>query len=105
MLPLSHLLHQTRSLKRGDVLFQQGDEATAIYSIEKGRVRLVRRTFDGHPVLIHTALAGEFLAEASLFADTYHCDAVASEPSRVQVYPREAVLKEIRSNSTIAMHH
>ncbi len=103
MPPLSHPSRQTRSLRQGEALFRQGDEAIAIYWVERGRVRLERRTFDGCSILIHTALAGEFLAEASLFADTCHCDAVAAEPSLVYFYPRAAVLNLIQSDPATAM--
>jgi CRP-like cAMP-binding protein len=69
-----------RVLAPGELLFRQGDPATAIYKVESGRLRLIRRTVDDHLVTLHTARRGEFFAEASLFADAYHCDAVAAAP-------------------------
>ena len=103
MPPFNDLAPQTRCLDEGEALFQQGDEAIAIYWVEQGRLHLKRCTFDGRAVLIHTAHAGEFLAEASLFADSYHCDAVASEGSVVHVYSRAAVLNMIQSDPAVAM--
>jgi CRP-like cAMP-binding protein len=101
-MPLDQVAAETRRIGKGEVLFRQGDAASAIFWVEKGRVRLERRTFDGRLVLIHTALSGEFLAEASLFSDTYHCDAVAIEPALVRVYPRGAVLRTIQSDAAVA---
>jgi CRP/FNR family transcriptional regulator, dissimilatory nitrate respiration regulator len=81
-----------RTLAAGESLFKQGEPATAIYKIESGRLRLVRRTVDDHLVVLHTARTGELFAEAALFSEVYHCDAVAAVPSVVRVYPK-AVLR------------
>ncbi len=94
---------ERRSLRRNEALFSQGDEVTAIYFIEAGRLRLERRTFDGRSLILGNTPAGEFFVEAALFADTYHCDAIASEPSRVRVYPKAAVLNALRADSAGAM--
>src|SRR5438034_1294974 len=94
---------ERRSLARNEVLFRQGDKVTAIYFVEAGRLRLERRTFDGRLLILGTTPAGEFFVEAALFADCYRCDAVATEPSRVRVYPKAAVLNAFCENPTGAM--
>jgi CRP-like cAMP-binding protein len=103
MLALDQQALERRSLARNEVLFRQGDEVTAIYFIEEGRLRLERRTFDGRMLFLGSTPAGEFFVEAALFADTFHCDAVATEPSRVRVYPKAAVLDALRSDPASAM--
>jgi CRP/FNR family transcriptional regulator, dissimilatory nitrate respiration regulator len=94
---------ERRSLTRNEVLFRQGDKVAAIYFVEAGRLRLERRTFDGRLLILGITPAREFFVEAALFADIFHCDAVASEPSRVRVYPKAAVLKALRADSASAM--
>jgi len=47
---------------------------------------------DGFVLTLHVARPGESFAEASLFADRYHCDAIAETASRVAVYSKAAVL-------------
>ena len=91
-----------RVLAPGDLLFRQGDQAVAIYKVESGRLRLIRRTVDDHLVILHTARRGEFFAEASLFADAYHCDAVAAAPSSVRVYPKQIVMEAMRTDPALA---
>src|SRR6516164_259782 len=91
-----------RVLAPGELLFRQGDPAVAIYKVESGRLRLIRRTVDDHLVILHTARRGEFFAEASLFAETYHCDAVAAAPSRIQVYPKAMVTEALRTDPVLA---
>src|SRR5712692_4957883 len=92
-----------RSLARNEVLFRQGDKVTAIYFVEAGRLQLERRTFDGHRLVLGTTPAGEFFVEAALFAETFHCDAVAAEPSQVRVYPKALVLSALRTDPANAM--
>lgn len=91
-----------RVLALGELLFGQGDRASAIYEVESGRLRLIRRTVDDHLVILHTARRGELFAEASLFAEAYHCDAVAAAPSRVRVYPKAIVMEALRADPALA---
>jgi CRP-like cAMP-binding protein len=70
--------------------------------MESGRLRLVRRTLDDHLVTLHTARRGEFFAEASLFAEVYHCDAVAAAPSGVRLYPKATVMAALRTDPALA---
>lgn len=90
-----------RVLGAGETLFRQGDRATAIFEVEQGRLRLIRHTIDNRLVTLHTARAGELFAEAALFADRYHCDAVAAVDSRVRVYPKRALLAAFRSDAAL----
>lgn len=94
---------ERRSLARNDVLFRQGDKATAIYWVETGQLRLQRTTFDGRSLVLNTTPAGNFFVEAALFADTHHCDAVATEPSQVRVYPKAAMLQALHNEPASAM--
>jgi CRP-like cAMP-binding protein len=83
---------RSRSLVAGERLFSQGQEADGIYFIEAGIVRLERRTIDGRLIVVHTGREGQFLAEASLFSDVYHCDATAAAPSAVRFHPKRLLL-------------
>jgi CRP-like cAMP-binding protein len=103
MLGLDQQALERRSLARGEVLFRQGDKVTAIYFVEAGRLRLERRTFDGRLLVLGTTMAGKFFVEAALFADIFHCDAVATEPTQVCVYPKAAVLDALRADPANAM--
>jgi CRP-like cAMP-binding protein len=81
-----------RSLASGQPLFRQGESVSALYRLESGRLRLVRHTENGTEVVVHLARPGETFAEASVFADAYHCDAVAETASRVAAMPKVAFL-------------
>ena len=90
-----------RELSLDERLFQQGDTASAIFEVVSGRVRLVRRTIDDHLVALYTARPGDLLAEAALFSDIYHCDAVAAAASRVRVYPKRPLLSALRKDPAL----
>jgi len=103
MLGLDEQTLERRTLARNEVLFRQGDKAAAIYFVEAGRLHLARRTFDGRLLILGVTSAEQFFVEAALFADTFHCDAVATEPSRVRIYPKPAVLTALRADPANAM--
>ncbi len=94
-------LSKLRTLDADEILFRQGDRANAIFEVDAGRMRLVRHTVDSHPVTLHTARSGDLFAEAALFADRYHCDAVAAAPSRVRIIPKRALLSAFRNNPAL----
>ena len=103
MLGLDELTLERRSLARNEALFRQGEKVTAIYFVEAGRLRLERQTFDGRSLVVGTTSSGKFFVEAALFADIFHCDAVATEPSQVRIYPKAAVLNALRADPANAM--
>jgi CRP/FNR family transcriptional regulator, dissimilatory nitrate respiration regulator len=103
MLGLDEQTLERRSLARNEVLFKQGDKVTAIYFVEAGRLRLQRQTFDGRSLVLGTTLSGNFFVEAALFADIFHCDAAATEPSQVRIYPKAAVLNALRADPANAI--
>jgi CRP-like cAMP-binding protein len=81
-----------RKLKFGETLFRLGDKTAGLCEVIAGRVRLARVDRSGHEIVLHVAGPGETVAEASLFASSYHCDAIASTAAVVRIYPKPAVL-------------
>ena len=81
-----------RTLKSGEALFRLGDKTAGLCEVVAGRVRLARVDRAGREIVLHVAGPGETIAEASLFASRYHCDAIASTDAVVRIYPKTAVL-------------
>ncbi|MEO1088958.1 MAG: cyclic nucleotide-binding domain-containing protein, partial [Acidobacteriota bacterium] len=79
------------TLGRGEVLFRRGAEAASIFRVESGRIRLERHLEDGAAVTLAVLGPGDYVAEAALFSDVYHCDARAEVGSRVRVFPKREV--------------
>jgi len=82
-----------RKLKSGETLFRLGDKTTGFYEVITGRVRLSRVDRSGREIILYVAGPGETIAEASLFAAAYHCNAIASTDALVRIYPKPAVLR------------
>ncbi|WP_292326632.1 Crp/Fnr family transcriptional regulator [Mesorhizobium sp.] len=87
-----------RLMVRGEVLFRKDDPTAGLYHVEQGQVRLSRVDRTGREVVLHVAGPGGLIAEASLFAQVYHCDAVAVADAKVRLYPKDALLAEFRRN-------
>jgi CRP-like cAMP-binding protein len=91
-----------RALKAGQVLFRAGQRTTGFFEVTSGSVRLVRVNRTGRETVLYVAVSGETLAEASLFASEYHCDAIAVTDSVVRLYPKDKMLREFERNSAVA---
>ncbi len=91
-----------RTFDKGESVFAQGQPVLNMYYIETGRVKLLRDTAEGTPVVMHVAFSGEVIAEASLFANTYHCVAVADSKTKI-CYVNKADLFNILEQDLVAM--
>jgi CRP-like cAMP-binding protein len=58
---------------------------------------------DGASLTLHVAQAGTALAEASLFADVYHCDAVTRTDAQVAYVSRAAFLAALQRMPNAAL--
>lgn len=89
-------------LLKGRYLFHQGDAVQYIFQILGGEVQLFRRHRQGQKLILQRGLQGNILAEASLFTDNYHCDAIASDHSRLRCYKRKDILLQFENDSAFA---
>ena len=89
-------------LLKGRYLFHQGDAVQYIFQILGGEVQLFRRHRQGQKLILQRGVKGNFLAEASLFADNYHCDAIATDHSKLKCYKRKDILMRFESDSDFA---
>ena len=86
------------AVDRGAAVFLSEDPARGLFQVASGRVRLVRHAADGSAVTLHVARDGETFAEASLFAERYHCDAIADLPSTVLQFDKALVLAHLAAD-------
>lgn len=91
-----------RRLARGETLFRQGDPTRALYVLDEGRVALIRHAPDGRRLVLFSAGPGESFAEAALFAERYHCDAVAESAASVIEIPKPALRAALRRDPDLA---
>lgn len=105
MIMLSYLQllpHSIRVFRKGHYLFHQGDIITSMFLIETGEAQLLRRHRNGNAIVLQRATMGSCLAEASLFAVTYHCDAVAGKRLQVRIIARDVIKSLFESDVSFA---
>lgn len=91
------------NLAKAERVFSADEPTRGLFWLESGLVRLTRHSSDGNEITLHVAKAGETFAEASLFAERYHCDAVADLPSTVIVIDKAQVLVSLSSDPCTAV--
>lgn len=95
-------LRQEITLPQGNAAFHQGDTATGIYAVRHGKIQLQRHSEAGTKTILYTASAGDTFAEASLYSNSYHCDAIALEPSRIIKFSKADIVAKIASQPEFA---
>lgn len=93
-----------RRVARGATLFAAGDEATALYLMVSGRVKLVRRNAEGQEVIVRFVGPGELLgAVAALPAARYPASAEVVEEVELAAWGREALAVVVAAHPGFAM--
>ncbi|MCF6189600.1 MAG: Crp/Fnr family transcriptional regulator [Cocleimonas sp.] len=99
----SELKPQNLSLNKGETLFKQGNSVSNIYFIQVGKVKLIRNTSDGTPVVLHIGQQGESIAEASLFSNQYHCSAIIDSASDVLFVNKDSLIQFLINKPDVMM--
>ena len=93
-----------RSLKRGERAFEAGDACRGLLVVADGAVEMRQVSPRGREQVLHAEGAGATLGEAPLFdGQGYIASAVAVEPTRLVLVPREAVLDLCRRHPAVAL--
>ena len=92
-----------RDIPAAGAVFRQGDPASDIFLVVHGQVRLVRYTDEGEALTLFRARAGQTFAEAALFADRYHCTALADRDSQVALFSKDELLASLGSHPPLMM--
>ncbi|MEM1148981.1 MAG: Crp/Fnr family transcriptional regulator [Pseudomonadota bacterium] len=82
-------------MDEGETLFRRGDQVKYAFFVRVGQISLRRALQDGGLLSLHAAKATQLVAEASLFADRYHCDAVAEIPSTVSLISKTELISHL----------
>ena len=90
-------------LKKGEYVFTQGQSVENIFCVIQGRVRLMRQTIEGAPIVIHVAFAGESIAEASLFSEKYHCSALVDIGAEIAVFSKKTLLNRLQTSPKLTL--
>lgn len=91
-----------KALRRpaGQTLFRSGTRPRWLFFVLQGQVELERATVDGAPLILQRTSRG-FLAEASLTAAQYHCDAVCRSACELLAFPVQSLRDAIDQHESI----
>jgi CRP-like cAMP-binding protein len=93
---------RTVALGSGQYLFHIGDRVRAIYLVKEGWVHLIRHQNDGTVLILQKSGPGSVVAEASVYSETYHCDAVASGPAQLRSFAKADILLRLHDDRDFA---
>ena len=91
-----------QNLAANEVLFTQENAATNFYVVTAGRIKLIRYLDRGKVSTFEIVRPSETIAEIALFADIYPCTAIAEIDSEIIAYPREELLRVLRTHPDVA---
>ena len=91
------------TLTKNTYLFHQGDTVKFLFRIKEGQIRLLRLTLDGKESIMYEGGSGEMFAEPSLFSETYHCDAIAMQDSKLDVFEKKQFLATLMENNDLSL--
>jgi CRP-like cAMP-binding protein len=83
-------------------LFHRGDAIRHLFVVEHGIIHLVRHQEDGTPTVMQRAQSGDLVAEASMFAAHYHCDAIAMAYTVLRRLPMRYVQARLAEDAAFA---
>jgi CRP-like cAMP-binding protein len=85
--------HQ-RELVRNDIIFEEGADADALYVVERGRIAISNKSFDGRESMVALMERGDLFGEMSLFDGLGRsAEARALEPSSIIVIPYQPLVQ------------
>jgi CRP-like cAMP-binding protein len=99
---LARLAGRERQLAAGTALFRNGNPVLSLFLVKAGELRLVRMLPHGFQLTLQRAGPASVLAEASLFADRYHCDALADEESTLMAVPIANARAALENDAALA---
>ena len=74
----------TRVLNRGDVLYSENEEASALYVVVRGELRSIRQSSEGREQVLSTEHAGAILAAVAIFdGGKFFSTLIADAPSEI----------------------
>ncbi len=93
-----------KRLKKGQILFNAGEESRGLYVIVAGSLRAFRANADGREQTIHVEKAGTTIAEMPVFDDKpYPSTGMAEEPSEVLFISKPDIKKLCYQYPAIAL--
>ncbi len=94
----------SKVIKKGDVLFEEGDHINGIFCIRSGVCKVSKMSENGREQIIHLIKKGDLLGERSLINnEAANLKATAVNDMEVCFIPKEEILKSLNNNHNFSM--
>ena len=95
----------TRQYAKGEVVFVQGENGDALYGVVAGEIRVSANSAQGQEMHLNVIQPGEILGEIALLdGGARSASAIATKASMLLVMPRDAFLKLMQQEHSLASH-
>jgi len=97
---IDEMIGSRRKVKRGDLLFHNGERFTNLYAIRTGFFKTCITSEDGRDQVTGFQMAGEIIGMDGIVNDYHSCDAVALEDAEICAMPFaqiEALSREVNA--------
>lgn len=92
-------------MKRGQMLFLQGEPANRFFIILDGWVKVLKHNADGEEAVMEVLTSGDLLSETVVMKDApYPFTAQAAEHAELYSFPAEFIQRQVRENSLFAIN-
>jgi len=93
-----------KRLKKGEILFFDGDIASGFYAVFEGRIRVYKSNPDGKEYTIHIIKPGQIFGEVAIFDGKYFpANSMAISDSVVGFFPKDRFLGLIKQHPNISL--
>jgi CRP-like cAMP-binding protein len=99
---LARMAPRNRLCTRETILFRTGDPVRSLFVVAQGAARLARITPAGQALTLQQAAAPAILAEASVFAERYHCEGVAEPGAHIASLSMTAIRRRLAQDAGFA---
>jgi len=109
-LPEEHLdeivnIAVTKTFKRGEAIFFEGDPGNGFYMVASGKVKIFKTSFSGKEQILHVFGASEPFGEVPVFhGQPFPANATALEKTSLIYFPRKAFVDLVYSMPSLVMN-
>ncbi|GGK20088.1 Crp/Fnr family transcriptional regulator [Yeosuana aromativorans] len=90
----------SRVVKKGEVIFEEGDSLKGIYCIREGICKLTKLSSNGKDQIIKLVVKGELIGQRSLVSDeSVNLSAVALNDMEVCFIPKSEIMNDLQKNT------
>ncbi len=95
----------SRIIKKGEVLFEEGDHINGVFCISDGICKVSKMSSNGRDQIVHLVHKGDILGERSLINDEVaNLKATAINDMEVCFIPRDEIINNLKQNADFSMN-